>query len=110
MSYFNLEGDIPLIKLNIALVIPPIEVSTRYSLNLVSRVIATTTTTNPFTLGPLLALLTNKGKAENSYPTAYKEANTRKEASTKKAKSLITYRHKYRSTLSNLARSRAPFI
>ncbi|KAH8747923.1 hypothetical protein F5882DRAFT_387081 [Hyaloscypha sp. PMI_1271] len=36
--------------------------STRYSLNLVSRVIATTTTTNPFTLGPLLAPPTNKGK------------------------------------------------
>ncbi|KAH8764741.1 hypothetical protein BGZ57DRAFT_857348 [Hyaloscypha finlandica] len=37
---------------------------TRYSLNLVSRVIATTTTTNPFTLGPLLALPTNKGKGK----------------------------------------------
>ncbi|KAH8749583.1 hypothetical protein F5882DRAFT_386707 [Hyaloscypha sp. PMI_1271] len=120
MSYFDLEGgeevlkyidgsnldpdkdiptiieDVPPIKLNIAPVIPPIEVnnlalmvparkallregktpnlkhssnikaliSTRYSLNLVSRVITTTTTANPFTPGPSLALPTNKGKGK----------------------------------------------
>ncbi|KAH8768544.1 hypothetical protein BGZ57DRAFT_1006367 [Hyaloscypha finlandica] len=54
---------------NLALIIPArkalLRKGTRYSLNSVSRVITTTTTTtNPFTLGPLLALPTNKGKGK----------------------------------------------